>query len=159
MECAWAHGIFRASWNRQNAKSLDIKRPAAGRSKRMGVVLVFEEEERERLLGASVLERAGYRVLSTGTREETLTVLDGRAPIDLLFTEISMRDDAHAGLEVARRAVERVPTLAVIYTTGQGVTLEMRRLFVPRFAFLGKPYRATDLVQAASNALMTLRNI
>jgi CheY-like chemotaxis protein len=125
----------------------------------MGVVLVVEQEERERLLGASVLERAGYRVLSTATRDEALAVLDRRGPIDLLFTEISMGDDAHAGLVVAQRAVEFLPTLAVIYTTGRGITIEMRRLFVPRFAFLGKPYRANDLVQAASNALTALRNI
>jgi hypothetical protein len=70
-----------------------------------------------------------------------------------------MRSDIRGGLVLARRAVTLQPTLPVLYTTGRGVSFEMRRQFVPRFAFLGKPYRSKDLTQAVANVLGPLQII
>src|SRR5271166_1675929 len=103
----------------------------------MGVVLVVEEVDRDRVLGTSILERAGYQVLPVASSEEAFDVLNMRTAIDLLFTGISMRGDNHGGLALAQTAVQIQPTLPVLYTTGQGISVEMRTLFVPRFAFLG----------------------
>jgi CheY-like chemotaxis protein len=123
----------------------------------MGVVLVVDEEDRELALGSSILLNAGHQVLSAATEEQALAVLDQQPPIDLLFTEISMWNDVHGGLVLAERAVRLRPALPVLYTTGRGVTLEMRSLFVPRFAFLGKPYGPRDLKQAVANVFTSLR--
>jgi DNA-binding NtrC family response regulator len=117
----------------------------------MGVVLVVEEIVGDRVMGASILEQAGHQVLAAASAEQAFAVLSRRTPIDLLFTEISMRNDAHGGLALARTAVEIQPKLPVLYTTGQGISVEMRTLFVPRFAFLGKPYRPSDLTLAVAN--------
>jgi len=125
----------------------------------MGVVLVVEEDDLARVRGASILEHAGYKVLLAASADQALVVLDGRLPIDLLFTEINMRSDVRGGLVLARRAVTLQPTLPVLYTTGRGVNVELRRLFVSRFAFLGKPYRAKDLKQAVANVLGPLQII
>jgi two-component system, response regulator PdtaR len=123
----------------------------------MGVVLVVDEAEYERTLSASILLGAGHQVLSAATEDQALTVLDQRTPIDLLFTEISMWNNVHGGLVLAERAVSLQPKLPVLYTTGRGITVEMRNLFVSRFAFLGKPYGPQDLRKAVANVLTSLR--
>ena len=125
----------------------------------MGVVLVVEEVDRDRVLGTSILEQAGYQVLPVASAEQAFDVLNMRTPTDLLFTEITMRSDTHGGLALARTAVQIQPTLPVLYTTGQGVSVEMRTLFVPRFAFLGKPYRPRDLTQAVANVFTIFRGL
>src|SRR5215470_2352743 len=53
----------------------------------MGVVLVVDEADCERTLGASILLGAGHKVLSAATEDQALTVLNQQTPIDLLFTE------------------------------------------------------------------------
>jgi DNA-binding NtrC family response regulator len=90
--------------------------------------------------------------------EQAVAVL-AETPVDLVFTEIAMQTDVHGGLVLAQRAVQLQPTVPVLYTTGRGVTYEMRSRFVPRFGFIGKPYGAKDLIRAVANALMPLRKI
>lgn len=124
----------------------------------MGVVLVVDEEECEGILGAAVLRYAGHQAVLAAGMVEALTILD-ETPIDLLFTEIAMQNDIHGGLVLAQRAVQLQPLLPVLYTTGRGVTYEMRSRFVSRFGFLGKPYGAKDLMRAVGNALTPLRKI
>jgi DNA-binding NtrC family response regulator len=124
----------------------------------MGVVLVVDEEECEGVLGAAVLQYAGHQPMLAANMDEALAVL-GKTPVDLLFTEIAMRHDVHGGLVLAERAVQLHAYLPVLYTTGRGVTYEMRSRFVPRFGFLGKPYVAKDLIRAVANALTPLRKI
>jgi DNA-binding NtrC family response regulator len=124
----------------------------------MGLVLVVDEEECEGILAAAVLQYAGHQPLPAASMDEALRIIS-QTPIDLLFTEIATYNDIHGGLVLAQRAVQLQPLLPVLYTTGRGVTYEMRNRFVPRFGFLGKPYGAKDLIRAAANALMPLRKI
>ncbi|MBO0756035.1 MAG: response regulator [Bradyrhizobiaceae bacterium] len=124
----------------------------------MGLVLVVDEEECEAVLGAAVLRYAGHQPLLAASMEQAVAIL-AETPIDLLFTEIAMQSDIHGGLVLAHRAVQLQPAVPVLYTTGRGVTYEMRSRFVPRFGFIGKPYGAKDLIRAVANALMPLRKI
>ena len=52
-------------------------------------------------------------MLLAASMDQAVSVLDGRPPIDLLFTEINMRRDVHGGLVLAQRAVELRPLLPV----------------------------------------------
>jgi DNA-binding NtrC family response regulator len=124
----------------------------------MGLVLVVDEEESEGVLATAVLRYAGHQPLPAASMDEALKIL-AETQIDLLFTEIAMHNDIHGGLVLAQRAVQFQPLLPVLYTTGHGVTYEMRGCFVPRFGFLGKPYSAKDLIRAVANALLPLRKI
>jgi hypothetical protein len=62
-----------------------------------------------------------------------------------------LHTDLRAGLSLAQEAVKRLPSLAVLCTTGQGITDGMRALFVERYGFLAKPYTAEQLVTAVAN--------
>ena len=113
-------------------------------------VLVAEDEPTVRALAESIIEELGCSTFSAGNAREALAVLEGGAPITLLFTDINMPDgpDGIDGLELARRAVEILPALRVIYTTGGELTDGMTALFVDGGTFLPKPYRRQRLIEA-----------
>src|SRR5207248_11026329 len=101
-------------------------------------------------LAESIIEELGHSTFSAANAREALAVLDGGAPITLLFTDINMPDgpDGFDGLELARRAVEILPALRVIYTTGGGLTDGMTALFVEGGTFLPKPFTREQLIAA-----------
>ena len=70
--------------------------------------------------------------------------------LDVLFTDLNLHGDIHSGLEVAERARERQPDLAVLYATGQAVTDGMRAMMVENSAVLEKPYTVEQLQTALS---------
>ena len=71
--------------------------------------------------------------------------MDQSADIDLLLVDIELFGDVHAGLNLARRAVDRRPDLDVLYVSGHSVTDGMKALFVENSAFLAKPYTVDQL--------------
>jgi len=106
----------------------------------MAVVLIVEDKEPVRVLAEWCFQEHGHQTLSASTVDEALAVLDGAQHIDVLVTDIGLKADICAGLDLAKQAVERRPGLKVLYTTGQDVTHAMRTLFVENSALLPKPY-------------------
>jgi DNA-binding NtrC family response regulator len=122
----------------------------------MAVVLIVEDEEQVRVLAESILQDSGHRTLSAATKDEALALIQAEAPIDVLFTDINLAQDAEAGstqagLELAREAVTFRPGLRVLYTTGQGVTDGMKALFVESGEFLPKPYDLNQLAKKVAD--------
>ena len=116
----------------------------------MAVVLVVEDEDQVRVLAESYLQQHGHQTRSASTVPEALALLDSGELIDVRFTDIGLKGDIHAGLELAKEAREQQPDLKVLYTTGQGVTDGMMALFVDGFAFLAKPYTVDQLLTCLS---------
>ena len=121
----------------------------------VAAILIVEDDEQVRVLAESILQGTGYNTLTAATVQEALTLVNGDAVIDVLFTEIDLDGESrtHGGLDLAKAAVQRRPHLSLIYTTGNGVTDGMRALFVEGFAFVSKPYTSQDLVSAVHNTL------
>jgi DNA-binding NtrC family response regulator len=119
----------------------------------MAMVLIVEDDEQVRVLADGILQETGHNTLTAGSVTEALALIKGDGLVDVLFTDIGLEDQLHGGLQLAKEAVEVRPELAVVYTTGKGVTDGMRALFVPRFAFVAKPYTAADLTAAIDNAM------
>jgi DNA-binding NtrC family response regulator len=111
-------------------------------------ILVVEDDEQVCVLVESFLADEGHHTLSARNAEQTTDLLEGGAKVDLLFVDITLNGDNRAGLTLAQRAVEARPGLKVLYTTGQGITDAMRALFVPRAAFLAKPFSVDQLKKA-----------
>jgi DNA-binding NtrC family response regulator len=116
----------------------------------MATVLMVEDEAQVLLLAESYLQEHGHLTLSASTPAEAAALLDGSDSIDVLFTDVGLREDQQAGLELAKQAVERRPGLKVLYTTGQAITDGMQALFVEKSAMLPKPYTVDQLLTSFS---------
>ena len=111
----------------------------------MAVILVVEDEATVLALADSYLQEQGHKTLSASTADEAMALIDGDETIDLLFTDIGLKEDLSAGIGLAKRAIERRTGLKVLYTTGQMVTDGMRAMFVEGSAMLEKPYTVDQL--------------
>jgi DNA-binding NtrC family response regulator len=117
----------------------------------VAVILVVEDESTLLVLAESYLAEQGHKTFSASGVAEALAIIETDTDIDVLFTDIGLSHDGpQAGLDLAREAVERRPSLKLLYTTGQTVTDGMRELFVEGAALLEKPYTVEDLKKALS---------
>lgn len=114
----------------------------------MGTVLIVEDEDQVRVLAESYLREQGHQTMSAATREEALAVFDIADRVDVMFTDVILKGDIHAGLELAKEAVERRPELKVLFTTGSAVTDGMKAMMVDKSAVLEKPYTVDQLQTA-----------
>jgi DNA-binding NtrC family response regulator len=128
-------------------------RHLTGESKAMAVVLIVEDDDQVRVLAESIIQDRRHTTLSASTVEQALALLEGEQRVDLLFTDLGLHDDLEAGLKAAQAAVERIPGLPVLYTTGQAITDGMRAMFVERSGFIAKPYTVNQLSAAIDNLL------
>jgi CheY-like chemotaxis protein len=116
----------------------------------MAVVLLVEDEEQVRVLAKSYLEEQGHEVLSAGTPQGAMTLLEKVPQVDVLFTDIDLKGDVAAGINLARDALPRWPHLKVLYTSGRDLTDGMKARFVEKSAFLPKPYTVEELLTTLS---------
>ena len=112
----------------------------------MAIVLLVEGDDQVRVLAESYLEEQGHEVLSAGTAAGALALLDKAAKGDLLFTDVDLKDEIAAGIELAREAATPQPDLKVLYTTDRSLTDGMKARFVTHAAFLPKPYTVEQLL-------------
>jgi PAS domain S-box-containing protein len=113
------------------------------------VVLLVEDNEHVREFANHLLDELGYRVLSAGNAEEALERL-GRERIDLLFTDVVM--PGRSGVELARIARERDPSLPVLLASGYSD--EIVGAAGTEFEIVRKPYDVGLLQAAVAAALV-----
>ncbi|MBP2228563.1 PAS domain S-box-containing protein [Azospirillum agricola] len=80
-------------------------------------ILVAEDDEGVRATVVETLGDLGYRVLTARDAASALTVIESGVPIDLLFTDVVMPGPLRSP-ELARKARERQPGIAVLFTSG-----------------------------------------
>jgi DNA-binding NtrC family response regulator len=119
---------------------------AVFRGTSMATVLLTEDDDQVRALAESYLEEHGHEVLSAGTAPGAMALLDKSAQVDLLFTNVDLKGEIAAGIELAHEAVHRKPNLKVLYTTERSLTDGMKARFVKNSAFLPKPYTVEQLL-------------
>src|SRR5690348_4871402 len=101
-------------------------------------VLFAEDEALISDLVCDVLTEGGFHVHLEDTADGALRYLENGYEIDVLFTDINLPGDID-GAELANRARELRPELAVIYASGRVNPSEIGAL-VPRSVFVNKPY-------------------
>ncbi|WP_168789005.1 hybrid sensor histidine kinase/response regulator [Paraburkholderia aromaticivorans] len=108
-------------------------------------ILVVEDDLKVQSTVVELLTGLGYAVLKANDAEQALTVISSGAHIDLLFTDVVM-PGALRSPEMARRAVEILPGLKVLFTSGytQNAIVHGGRLD-PGVALLSKPYSRQQL--------------
>jgi len=80
-------------------------------------VLVVEDDEQVRATAVEMLTDLGYRVLKASDAASALAIVESGLPIDLLFTDVVMPGPLRS-TELARRSRERLPGIAVLFTSG-----------------------------------------
>lgn len=80
-------------------------------------ILVVDDEEPIRLTMSDLLRRRGYEVMTAENGEAALALVHQR-PFDLLLLDLKM--PGLSGIDVAKRARERLPDAAIIILTGHG---------------------------------------
>jgi len=80
-------------------------------------VLVVEDDAEVRATVVELLSDLGYRVLKAVDAQSALNVIESGIPIDMLFTDVVMPGTLKSP-ELARKARERLPDIAVLFTSG-----------------------------------------
>ena len=80
-------------------------------------ILVAEDDEEVRATVVEMLADLGYRILKAKDAASALTVIESGIAIDLLFTDVVMPGPLKSS-ELARKAKERLPEIAVLFTSG-----------------------------------------
>jgi PAS domain S-box-containing protein len=116
-------------------------------------ILVAEDDEAVRATVVEMLSGLGYRVLKAPDAASALAVIDSGIPIDLLFTDVVMPGRLRSP-ELARMARERLPNLAVLFTSGytENAIVHGGRLD-PGVELLGKPYTRERLARRIRQVL------
>ena len=80
-------------------------------------ILVAEDDEAVRETVVGLLVDLGYRVLKARDAESALSIIESGIAIDMLFTDVVMPGPLRSP-ELARKAIERQPGIAVLFTSG-----------------------------------------
>jgi signal transduction histidine kinase len=109
-------------------------------------VLLVEDEEGVRALGARILERHGYTVLEARNGRDALAVVAQHAgQIDLLLTDVVMPE--MGGKQLAEALLARDSALRVLFISGYtDGDISRRGELDPCTAFLQKPFTARGLL-------------
>ncbi|WP_427184914.1 response regulator [Bordetella bronchialis] len=80
-------------------------------------ILVVEDDEEVRATVVDMLAELGYSVLKAKDAQSALAIVGSGVPIDLLFTDVVMPGPLRSP-ELARKTRERLPNVAVLFTSG-----------------------------------------
>lgn len=116
-------------------------------------ILVVEDDDEVRETVVETLTDLGYNVLKAPNADNALIVIESGAAIDLLFTDVVMPGTLKSP-ELAKKARERQPDLAVLYTSGytENSIVHGGRLD-PGVDLLSKPYTREALARKLRHVL------
>jgi signal transduction histidine kinase/CheY-like chemotaxis protein len=118
-----------------------------------GTVLLVEDDADVRAFALSQLQSFGYTVIEAADGPSALAILQQRADIDLLFTDVVMPGGMN-GRALADAARQLHPRLPVLYTSGYTENAIVHHGRLDEGArLLGKPYRRSELDRAVRAAL------
>jgi two-component system, response regulator PdtaR len=104
---------------------------------RRPVILIVEDDFFLRIHAAEMIQDAGFDVVEAGNADEAITILEARADIQVVFTDIQMPGSMD-GLKLARFVRGRWPPIKIVTTSGN---FAVRDGDLPEGGvFLSKPY-------------------
>jgi CheY-like chemotaxis protein len=65
-------------------------------------VLLVEDDDQVRVLAESYLEEQGHTVWTAATADGAFAILNSSRPIDLLFTDIGLKEEIHGGIDTGQ---------------------------------------------------------
>ncbi|MEZ0600831.1 response regulator [Paraburkholderia sp. IW21] len=118
-------------------------------------ILIVEDDEDVRATVVEMLSDLGYRVLKAKDAQSALAIVESGVPIDMLFTDVVMPGPLRS-TELARKARERLPAIAVLFTSGytDNAIVHSGRLDAG-IELLSKPYTHEALARKVRYVLQT----
>jgi PAS domain S-box-containing protein len=116
-------------------------------------ILIVEDDPLVRQYVVTQIKSLGYAALEAANATEALSIIDGGADIDLLFTDIIMPGPLN-GRQLADEAALRRPALKTLFTSGytENAVVHHGRLD-SGVLLLAKPYRKSELARMIRTAL------
>jgi PAS domain S-box-containing protein len=116
-------------------------------------ILIAEDDEQVRITVVEMLSDLGYRVLKANDAGSALAIIESGVSIDLLFTDVVMPGPLRSP-ELARLARQRIPGIAVLFTSGytENAIVHGGRLDAG-VELLGKPYTREALARKIRHVL------
>jgi CheY-like chemotaxis protein len=116
-------------------------------------ILVAEDDEQVCATVVEMLSGLGYQVLKAKDASAAWAIIQSGMHIDLLFTDVVMPGPLRSP-ELARKARERLPDIAVLFTSGytQNAIVHGGRLD-PGVELLNKPYSRTELARKVKHVI------
>ncbi|REE24036.1 PAS domain S-box-containing protein [Paraburkholderia sp. BL27I4N3] len=139
---------------RSSGTAVETRRSTGGVLKHGSeTILVVEDDLKVQTTVVELLSGLGYAVLKANDAEQALSVVASGVHIDLLFTDVVM-PGALRSPEMARRAVQMLPGLKVLFTSGytQNAIVHGGRLD-PGVELLSKPYSRQQLASKVRQVL------
>lgn len=115
-------------------------------------ILVVDDEIRVRVSLARYLTGRGYRVFEPGNVAEAKAVVNAKAPIDLVFSDVNMPGDEN-GFALARWLRQHHPNIKVLLTSGIWHAGWPAGNLRPDAPVLAKPYSVASLLQRIQGLL------
>jgi len=128
---------------------VELREPTGGTE----TILVAEDDEGVRDTVVELLGELGYRVLKAPDATSAMAIVSSGIPIDLLFTDVVMPGPLRSP-DLARKAREAIPNLAVLFTSGytENAIVHGGRLDAG-VELLGKPYTRSALASKIRHVL------
>ncbi|MBI5495491.1 MAG: response regulator [Deltaproteobacteria bacterium] len=127
-----------------------VEKPGA-LPRRVGRVLLVDDDEGVRKAAQRLLTSAGHTVAVAASGQEAWEALD-RDGFDVLITDLHM--PGMQGGDLARRALARFPALRVVFISGYAEGAGLPDPEIPA-ALVAKPFDVTTLSNAVANVLAT----
>jgi DNA-binding NtrC family response regulator len=119
----------------------------------MATILIVEDQRQVRVFAESYLRQQGHRTISAATPEEALALIEAVDDVDVLFSEIDLKDDALAGVRLAKQAARRRPGMKLLYASERHGTEGLKPLLGATAGVLEKPYTVGELNKELSAQL------
>ena len=115
-------------------------------------ILVIEDEMLILHMMESALEDGGFQVVLASSAERAMLMLDEQSlPFRAVITDVNL-GPGMSGWEVAKRAREISPEIAVIYVTGHGGE-DWLSHGLPKSVMITKPFAVAQLLTAVATLL------
>ena len=113
---------------------------------RRPVVLVVEDEPLMLMDAVDLVTEAGFEAIGTKNADEAIRILESRADIRIVFTDVNMPGSMD-GIKLAHAVRHRWPPIEIIVTSG--LTLgNVEELLPERGVFFPKPYTPAQVASA-----------
>ncbi|MGQ3215382.1 response regulator [Shinella sp.] len=114
------------------------------------LILVVEDSALIRMSAVDLVLSAGYEALEARDADEAIRILESRADIDLVFTDIQMPGTMD-GIKLAHYIRDRWPPVKLIVASGNAIIKESNLPTGSRF--FAKPYQDHAIADAMARML------